>query len=166
MTDSGSASDIDKLFVNVQGATATDTGTQLLYTQERGNVIIDYDNIESLIIQEVIGDATLDGQLSASDIDAVYSAIGEGNTSIQFDINNDGAVDLDDPNKLVQCVFNTEFGDLNLDGRVAFDDFLVLSANFGKDEPGLGWVDGDLDGNKQVNFMDFLKLSANFGFER
>lgn len=51
-------------------------------------------------------------------------------------------------------------GDINLDGRVAFDDFLILSNHYGK--PG-SWADGDLDGSGLVDFADFLMLSGNFG---
>ncbi len=51
-------------------------------------------------------------------------------------------------------------GDTNFDGEVKFDDFLVLSANFGDEG---GWAEGDFDGNGEVDFPDFLALSANFG---
>ena len=49
----------------------------------------------------------------------------------------------------------------NLDGNVAFDDFLALSAQFGSEG---GWGEGDFDGSGQVDFDDFLLLSAFFGF--
>ncbi len=52
-------------------------------------------------------------------------------------------------------------GDINGNGEVGFDDFLVLSQNFGQS------VDdhtmGDLDCDGSVQFADFLILSANFG---
>lgn len=52
-------------------------------------------------------------------------------------------------------------GDFNADGQVAFDDFLILSANFGTNvEPR---TSGDADGNGRVEFADFLVLSKNFG---
>ena len=51
-------------------------------------------------------------------------------------------------------------GDLDLDGQVAFSDFLILSSNFG--EAG-GYVDGDINCSGAVDFADFLALSANFG---
>ena len=51
-------------------------------------------------------------------------------------------------------------GDADLDGEVAFADFLRLSANFG--EVG-SWIDGDFDGDGEVTFPDFLQLSGNFG---
>lgn len=58
------------------------------------------------------------------------------------------------------CKPNT-LGDLNADGEVRFDDFLVLSANFGSEVS--RHRDGDIDCNGVVQFADFLVLSANFG---
>jgi len=52
-------------------------------------------------------------------------------------------------------------GDVDYSGDVTFGDFLVLSANFGKD--GLSWPDGDFNGDESVQFDDFLLLSENFG---
>ena len=52
-------------------------------------------------------------------------------------------------------------GDVNLDGRVGFDDFLILSGNYG--ETNATRAQGDLDGDGTVGFSDFLQLSANFG---
>lgn len=64
----------------------------------------------------------------------------------------------------IRWIENRLAGDLNNDGSVGFDDFLVLSANFGKSDASL--ADGDLDGNGLVEFGDFLLLSAYFGSER
>ena len=52
-------------------------------------------------------------------------------------------------------------GDINGDGKVAFDDFLLLSSNFGNavDDHTMG----DIDCDGLVAFADFLILSANFG---
>ena len=54
-------------------------------------------------------------------------------------------------------------GDVDGDGRVTFEDFRILSANFGT---GTHRSEGDLDGDGAVTFRDFLALSANFGQER
>jgi hypothetical protein len=60
------------------------------------------------------------------------------------------------------CDANSQ-GDLNGDGRVGLDDFLILSDNFGKS------VDrhelGDVDCDGSVQFADFLLLSDHFGQE-
>lgn len=52
-------------------------------------------------------------------------------------------------------------GDLDGNGAVAFADFLVLSANFGKDVD--SYILGDINDSGQTDFADFLVLSANFG---
>lgn len=57
----------------------------------------------------------------------------------------------------------TTNGDLNGDGKIAFDDFLSLSANFGNEVS--GHLAGDIDCNGVVQFADFLILSTNFGKE-
>ena len=56
----------------------------------------------------------------------------------------------------------TRRGDLNLDGKVTFGDFLRLAANLGREN--IGWADGDLNGDRQVTRDDFELLSANFGY--
>ena len=53
-------------------------------------------------------------------------------------------------------------GDTNLDGAINFADFLILSANFGKEVDAV-WADGDFDGDGKVAFTDFLIFSVNFG---
>lgn len=56
-------------------------------------------------------------------------------------------------------------GDTDLNGKVDFSDFLLLSGNFGKSILGSqgGWSQGDFSCNGTVEFADFLLLSANFG---
>ena len=52
-------------------------------------------------------------------------------------------------------------GDVNRNGKVGFEDFLILSGNYGDEvDPGFG---GDVDGDGTVGFSDFLLVSANFG---
>lgn len=51
-------------------------------------------------------------------------------------------------------------GDLNLDGEVGFDDFLILSGNF--DSQVEDYRDGDLTRDGSVGFDDFLEFSRNY----
>jgi len=52
-------------------------------------------------------------------------------------------------------------GDANHDGKVNFDDYLILESSFGTNvTAGTG---ADFDNNGTVNFDDYLKLEANFG---
>ena len=72
-----------------------------------------------------------------------------------------GIVDEHDLEHWVSVIAKTRFGDLDLDGRVDFGDFLTLSANFGTSD--VRYSDGDLNGDQRIDFADFLLLSANFG---
>ena len=58
-------------------------------------------------------------------------------------------------------VYDRTHGDLNASGTVDFQDFLVMSANFGSDC--VGYNDGDIDGNGVVDFHDFLTLARSYG---
>jgi hypothetical protein len=53
-------------------------------------------------------------------------------------------------------------GDANGDQVVNFNDFLILSANFGKQTDAV-FAEGDFDNDNAVTFGDFLILSANYG---
>ena len=109
----------------------------------------------------VDGDFDGDEQLTASDIDLLFAAIRDESADQRFDLNQDNQLDELDADYLIEGRMNTRRGDFDLSGEVGFADFLLLSANFGKQNA--KWEDGDADGNNEVNFADFLLLSANFG---
>ena len=54
-------------------------------------------------------------------------------------------------------------GDADLDGNVAFNDFLTLANNFEPSNVIGDWSAGDFDGDGKVAFLDFLHLANNFG---
>ena len=77
---------------------------------------------------------------------------------------NDEQNDVEETNNTIDyavTVSESLPGDVNGDGAVAFDDFLILSANFGIDIVATR-EDGDLNGDQAVDFADFLILSVNF----
>ncbi|TVQ77045.1 MAG: hypothetical protein EA380_07815, partial [Phycisphaeraceae bacterium] len=53
-------------------------------------------------------------------------------------------------------------GDINGDGQVNLDDFVILAANFGTTS-GATSEQGDLNGDGSVNLSDFVILASNFG---
>lgn len=106
------------------------------------------------------GDFNVDALVDITDIDSLSARIRIGSQDTYFDLNDDMQVTAADLVVLIESLLRTSLGDANLDGTTDFDDFLVLSANFG--EAG-GWVEGDFDGDGQVQFSDFLALSNNFG---
>ena len=90
------------------------------------------------------------------------------------DVNGDGSVNAADAVRLCDAVaaagvsLTDELsaagilgGDADLNGRVEFSDFLLLSNNFANGDRHYG--QGDFDCNGNVEFADFLTLSANFG---
>ena len=104
------------------------------------------------------GDANTDGKVDSGDIDHIFAMLGTDDES--SDINDDGQVDRSDVTYLIEDLLQSKTGDLNLDGKVGYEDFKILSANFGRES---GWKDGDLNGDGKANYADFLLLSANFG---
>ena len=108
------------------------------------------------------GDLDGDGVVGAGDIDLLFAAIRDSSSVARLDLDSNGAVDDFDVSFLTETVLQTVRGDVNLDGQVAFDDFLVLSANFEKGSSATR-EDGDLNGDQVVNFADFLFLAADFG---
>ena len=108
----------------------------------------------------VPGDFNEDIVLSAEDIDLLSAEIDSSEPRGWFDLNNDDMVDQDDRSVWVHDLKQTSFGDADLDGKVDFADFLLLSGSFSKSG---GWAMGDFDGSGDVAFADFLILSENFG---
>jgi kynurenine formamidase len=51
-------------------------------------------------------------------------------------------------------------GDANLDGTVDFEDFTVLSENFGSEGD---WSQGDFNDDGRIDFPDFVILGENYG---
>lgn len=101
---------------------------------------------------------------STTELDTLTRALHSDNATTEvgrnLDLNRDGTLDDDDLDFLIVDILGTLRGDTNLDGRVEFADFLVLSRNFSGTG---GWGDGDFDGDGRVLFSDFLVLSRNFG---
>lgn len=63
-------------------------------------------------------------------------------------------------NAVVIETYQATPGDVDGNGLVEFEDFIVLSTNFKNDGD---WTFGDFDGDGKVLFADFLALSDNFG---
>jgi hypothetical protein len=117
-------------------------------------------NITFEIGAQLVGDYDLDGVLTPADIDLLCGAINGGENPSGFDVNGDGAVDIADLSSWVEDQAGTFVGDADLNGTVAFGDFLALSAGFGGEGT---WINGDFDCNGLIQFPDFLALSSNFG---
>ena len=118
----------------------------------------------------VLGDLNYDKKLDLMDLDILTKTVSVAPGQVtsdalrrglgRLDINADESVNVADIHHWVTQLKSTRIGDADLDGEVEFDDFLVLSDNFGHSG---GWGQGDFDGNGEIDFSDFLALSANFG---
>lgn len=110
----------------------------------------------------LVGDFSRDGVLDAMDVDLLAAAIRGEASSERFDVNRDGETDELDLDHWIVEIAGTRRGDANLDRKVDFVDFLIVSANFGSRDQ--GWGEGDLNGDGAVNFEDFLFVSGSFGW--
>ena len=103
----------------------------------------------------LIGDFTLDGILSAEDIDAFCNNDG----SPKFDLNLDGAVNELDFTHLIENIFNTSAGDADLNGVFDSSD-LVLIFRAGEYEDDVAgnstWSSGDWNCDGDFNTSDLV----------
>ena len=116
------------------------------------------------------GDVNADGELNSQDIDALFALMGRSAAAwpgdpaefARADLDADATVSQADADILIRDVLGTEYGDFDLNRKVDFADFLLLTANFGKTN--VGWSQGDANADGEVDFSDFLALAAVFGF--
>ena len=125
--------------------------------------LLDTDSLDNILV----GPALFD--LYADEFNA-FDAV-DGNTVtviLEGDCNKDGLFSASDlacvktisSRDVVLTALNTLPGDVDGDGDVAFNDFLVLSANFGQDVA--SYAGGNIDLQEGIGFADFLILSNNF----
>ena len=117
------------------------------------------------MLESILGDFDSSDELDLADIDALVAHIQAAGMDVAFDLSGDGTVDAADINAWLglKSEGGTPIlaGDTDLDGNVAFSDFLQLSDNFG--DANTTWSQGNFDGQGGTAFPDFLALSANFG---
>ena len=117
-------------------------------------------------IMAIEGDTNLDGVLSASDIDALTTAIINNASDLRYDLNDDGNVDSTDHAHWVQELKNTWFGDASLDGEFSSEDMVVVF-QAGKYELDIdaGWAEGDWTGDKRFGSEDLVAAFQDGGYE-
>lgn len=107
------------------------------------------------------GDFDRDGSVTNSDLRLLRASIANEETHDVFDLDADGQTTPADEAVWISTVARTCVGDLNLNGRVDFADFLALAHHF--NESSDDWEQGDLDGDGVVSEPDFELLAQNFG---
>lgn len=114
------------------------------------------------------GDYNSNGQLDASDIDALTAAVLAGDTATRYDLDNNGAVNAADRTMWVESLKKTYLGDANLDGQFNSTD-LIFVFQRGKYEDTVEdnatWEDGDWDGDRDFNSSDFVIAFQGAGYE-
>jgi hypothetical protein len=107
--------------------------------------------------------------LGASDIDLMSEALRIGSSDAAFDLNGDQMVDTLDRATLVSDVFQTYFGDSNLDGEFNSRDFVLVfqSGQYEDDLPlNSTWESGDWDGDGDFTTTDLVFTFQDGGYER
>lgn len=112
-------------------------------------------------LASLLGDFNESGVHDADDVDLLCGSL--GTLDMRFDLTDDGQVDVSDVTRLIEGIVETKFGDVDLNGNVAFEDFAALANSYGGAG---GWGDGDFNCDAQVTFPDFVTLANNFGFSR
>ena len=151
-----------------------------LHRPEYGNVSWVEGKIDAAVVLTASGDRTPDAEFIWDlNNDGIFDRLGR---SVGLSSKDLSAFGLDQPgeytvrvrmNDRVSDYFDTAIirvlegeptelsADINLDGRVAFDDFLILAENFAKQNATRD--EGDLNGDQTVDFLDFLVLANDFG---
>ncbi len=105
----------------------------------------------------VPGDFNGDGSLTATDLDLFCGA---NANDLRFDLNGDGSVTPLDFDVLVEDLFNTTFGDANLDGIFDSADLLFVFqiGQYRDGQPGNShWISGDWNCDGEFDTADLLK---------
>jgi hypothetical protein len=77
------------------------------------------------------GDFSLNGIVDAADIDILSRHVAAGSGELAYDLSGDGVLDDADRVVWVHEIAGTFFGDADLDKTVSYSDFLALAASFG-----------------------------------
>jgi hypothetical protein len=119
-----------------------------------------------LTVPFALGDFDEDGMLTAMDIDALSMAVGEQSNDMDFDLNEDGMVDLADREVWVHELKSTWYGDANLDGTFDSADIIgVFQAGMYELATEAGWSEGDWTGDGRFDSSDVIAAFQDGGYE-
>ena len=113
----------------------------------------------SLLLIDGRGDLNRDGATDDHDIDLLSEAVRGDSSAPRFDFNQDGMVDVEDRQYLIQRLMRAATGDANLDGIVDTIDFAILSDHLFMTDT--EWADGDFNGDGVTDVRDFHHWLVN-----
>lgn len=153
-----------------------DTGprdSQLMWATENGDL---WNNAASFPLVELVaptqatdGDFDDDGNYSCEDVDALTEAIASGGNNSDFDLTEDGSVNIDDldawraeAGTALGHTGDVLNGDANLDGVVDANDLNTVGVNWQQDVDPAAWCSGDFDANRVVDANDLNLVGINW----
>ena len=107
------------------------------------------------------GDLNSDSFTDAADIDFLRTQFGSADWLYDLDVT--GNTDVLDEMALIQNIFRTDYGDVDLDGDIDMDDYNLVDTYLG--QSGTGWATGDLNGDGQTNNDDLSLVLANIDLQ-
>jgi hypothetical protein len=119
-----------------------------------------YFAIDDLTLTNLAGDFDGDFVYSCQDVDSLVATIASGTNDVTFDLDGDNLVNQQDLTMWLATAGNATVGaaflpgDVNLDGAVDGDDFVVWNAH--KFTDNAAWCSGDLNADGAVNGVDFV----------
>ena len=126
-----------------------------------------FDISDFVLLPPPAGDVNLDGLVDVRDIDAIGLAVRDGLTDDIYDLNRSGTTDGNDHAYLIRDVFQTWYGDANLDREFSSGDMVQVFAQ-GKYETGddASWSEGDWNGDGIFDSSDMVTAFADGGYEK
>ena len=107
----------------------------------------------------VLGDFDGSGQVDVLDLNLLLAALRASQFDPLFDVTQDGQLDSDDRDIMVESIMGIEYGDSNLDGVFDSQD-LVLVFQYEEYEDGVSqnsiWQSGDWNGDGDFTSQDFV----------
>jgi hypothetical protein len=116
-----------------------------------------------------LADVDDNGTVDVADIDAITAAVRSGSTDLDFDVNHDNTVNVDDRVLWIAALNHTYFGDANLDGEFNSSDLVAVLASGVYEDAIQGngsWATGDWDGDGDVTSSDLVVALSDGGYEQ
>jgi len=161
--------DLDDIQIRVTEDSVTiEASIELEFEASVGIFPVTADITGSVYSQFLFGDINGDGVLNGTDIDLLAGGLRREVSDAVYDVNLDGAINVDDYDSLIEDRINTYYGDSNLDGVFDSGDFVFVFQRGQYEDDVMGnskWADGDWNGDGDFNSSDLVTAFQNGGFD-